>query len=349
MTSRLAPGVVAVGTLAALLAACAGPRHQSPRHSGPVTSQPAGTSTQDMSTSGYTNPVYSGDFPDPDIITVAGKHYAFATNGRLGNVQALASPDLVRWTPGADALPTLPRWTVAGKVWAPEVAVHGSHRYVLYYTSQELASGRQAIGVAVATSPAGPYKPVGSRPLVTQPGDGGSIDASPFLASDGARYLYWKNDGNAIGKDTWIQVQRLSPDGLALTGKPVRLFKQTEAWEDSLVEAPHMFDHAGALHLFYSANAYDSGRYAVGDARCHSPLGPCTKLPGPVLRSSDVAAGPGHCTVFEDAGRTWMAYHAWPPDAVGSMSPGRQMWLSEVTWRGEQPMVGATKRNSHQP
>ena len=49
----------------------------------------------------------------------------------------------------------------------------------------------------------------------------GSIDAFAFEDTDGARWLFWKNDGNARGLDTSIWVQRLSADGTRLEGAPV--------------------------------------------------------------------------------------------------------------------------------
>ena len=56
-----------------------------------------------------------------------------------------------------------------------------------------------------------------------------------------------------------------------------------------------------------------------------------------MLASNDVAVGPGHCSLFAQNGRVWMAYHAWTPGEVGSDVPGRAMWLSEVTFATEAP------------
>ena len=99
----------------------------------------------------------------------------------------------------------------------------------------------------------------------------------------GQRWLYWKNDGNAIGVDTWIYVSELSPDGLTPGGPTHRLIKQDLPWEGNLVEAPYMVERNGKFHLFYSANAYDKETYAVGHALCTTPTGPCTKSGDPIL------------------------------------------------------------------
>lgn len=282
---------------------------------------------------GFTNPVVDSNVPDPMIIADDdGGWWAFATNGNGANVQTLHSRDLVRWEQAPDALPQLPAWTAGGDVWAPEVARAADGRWLLFYTTPAPADRGdiQSISVAVADSPGGPYRDSSTEPLVCETADGGSIDAHPFTGADGRRYLYWKNDGNRIGVDTWISVQALDASGTRVVGRPRRLIRQDQAWEGRLVEAPFVVEEAGTFWLFYSGNAYDSDAYAVGAARAGSPTGPFTKLPDPVLVSNDVAAGPGHCAIVEVADHRWMAFHAWAPDAIGSVIPGRTLWLSEV-------------------
>lgn len=290
----------------------------------------------------FTNPVYDGDAPDPQAFRAGDTWYLVHTNAGGRNVPVLTSPDLVTWTPKGDALPALPGWADGGKTWAPEVIALAPDRYVMYVTVADRASGRQcvAVAVAVAAQPAGPYTGAGTGPLLCQADLGGSIDASPFRDTDGTLYLLWKNDGNAVGVDTWIYAQKLSADGLRLEGQPAKLLKQTEPWEGRVVEGPFLWRNAGKLYLFYAANAYDTADYAEGYATCDSPLGPCTKAPeNPMLVSRDRASGPGHASMVEHAGRTWLLYHAWPKGAEGAVSPGRQLWLDEVTWTDGRPVV----------
>lgn len=69
-------------------------------------------------------------------------------------------------------------------------------------------------------SPAGPFRPVGDEPLICPEDEGGAIDAASHVEDDGGRFLLWKNDGNCCGKDTWLQMHRLTPDGLRLEAQP---------------------------------------------------------------------------------------------------------------------------------
>ncbi|MFF5228783.1 glycoside hydrolase family 43 protein [Dactylosporangium sp. NPDC000521] len=297
----------------------------------------------------FSNPVHSGDTPDPQAVLADGTWYLFHTNAAGSNVPVLTSPDLVTWRPAGDAMPVLPAWADPGKTWAPEAIALGPQRYVLYPTVADRASGRQCIARATATRPGGPYTDTAAAPLVCQADLGGSIDASPFRDSDGSLYLLWKNDGNAVGQDTWLWSQRLSEDGLRLVGEPVRLLRQTEPWEGHVVEGPFLWRHEDRLYLFYAANAYDKADYAEGYALCDTPLGPCRKPGGdPVLKSGGGASGPGHASMVEFKGRTWLLYHAWPPGAEGSVSPGRQLWLDEVTWEDGRPVVHGPTRGPQQ-
>ena len=324
--ARRAGRLLLAGALTVPLAAC----HAAPD---PPRGETTVTTAGAVGTSSTANPVWRSNFPDPQVIKDGDGWLAIATNGNGMNVQTLTSTDLRTWTQGADALPQLASWTTPGKVWAPEAKRFGD-RWVMYYTTMAPDPAIQCIGVAVARDAKGPYRDTSAGPLVCEKDQGGSIDASPFTSSDGRSWLYWKNDGNAVGVDTWISVQALSKDGLRLEGAPKRLIKQDRPWEGSLVEAPFMWEHEGTFHLFYSANDYGSDRYAVGHATARSPIGPFTKDPDPVLTSDDVAAGPGHCALFQHAGKVLMAYHGWSPDAVGSEVPGRMMFLSEVAFDG---------------
>lgn len=278
-----------------------------------------------------TNPVYDANFPDPAVLEVDGTYWAYATKNRVEAMPVLRSRDLVHWEPTGDGMPDLAPWVEPGLSWAPEVAVV-RERYVAYYTAHDRESNVQAVGVAVADAPHGPFRDGADRPLLCQDDEGGSIDASPFIDHDGARWLLWKNDGNHIGVDTWIYVQRLSDDGLRLEGEPLRILKQDQEWEGELVEGPYLWPHAGYYYLFYSGNGFASDKYAVGYAVAERVTGPYAKpQDARIMSSNDVAAGPGHGVVVARGGRTWYVHHAWRPGDVGS-SVGRLMWLTELTF-----------------
>jgi beta-xylosidase len=334
---RLASIVLVAGVLAS---GCGGASGNSRPDPGGVMMSHQSSAQAAPSATEFRNPVYDSDFPDPGVILVGKTYYAFGTNSGNTNVQVLTSPDLVHWTPKPDALPQLGSWAVGGNTWAPEV-IEIDGRFHLYYVARSGAHNVQCIGHATSDKPGGPYTDDSTAPLVCQAPIGGSIDPNPFRDHDGKLYLIWKNDGNCCGSAVYLWAQQLSDDGSALIGSPRKLLTNTKAWQGDLVEAPEMVVHDDRYYLFYSANAYSDERYAMGYAECTSPLGPCTdRSDQPLVSSTDVATGPGHCFVIETpAGEWWLLFHAWSPGSVGSVQPGRQLWLERLHWDGDTPRV----------
>ena len=295
----------------------------------------------------FTNPVLDQDFPDPDVLRVGDVYYAYATNGNDSNVQAARSTDLVHWEILPDALPLRPAWAVDafGWVWAPEVfQPAGSADYLLYFVARYAIGqgGTQCIGIARADSPEGPFTPIGDEPFICQVESGGSIDPSTFVDDDGQAYLLWKNDGNSNGGQTWLYLQSLSPDGTSLEGEPVRLLTVDQTWEGVLVEAPTLWKQDGRYYLFYSANAYNDQRYAVGCAVSDAITGPYTKLAEPILKTTIPAGivGPGgQDIVIAPGGSTWLMFHSWAPGGY------RHLRLLPLLWQDGLPVVAPIDKN----
>lgn len=285
----------------------------------------------------FTNPVLGGNFADPGVLRADdGTWYAYATGDLTVNLQVARSTDLVDWERLGEALPRLPFWqpSAKGLTWAPE-AWQTSAGTVLYYTGRNVQAGRQCLAVAVAPDPAGPFVDESTEPLLCQLDLGGSIDPFPFQDADGSRWLLWKNDGNCCALPTRMWIAPLSDDGLAITGEPIDLgVRNDEPWESALIEAPTLLLDGDRYVLLYSANAYDSDRYAVGYATSETLTGPYTDAPeNPILVTGGGAAGPGGQTVaIDDDGDAWLLYHAWDPARVGDRVGGaRSLWLDELT------------------
>jgi beta-xylosidase len=291
----------------------------------------------------YTNPVYSGDFPDPFVLRVGDQYYAYATNAGSVNVQTIRlNADFSSWEYLGDALPRLPGWAAwhQSLTWAPAVLQRGD-QYVLYYTARFREAGRQCISRAVSDSPTGPFKDDTIGPFICQLDIGGSIDPSPFVDDDGQAYLLWKNDGNCCNRFTGIWIQKLSEDGLSLTGDAVELIRQDQFWEHPLVEGPSMVKQDGIYYLFYSGNWWEGMDYAVGYAVCETALGPCTKpQKKPIFAWKGKAMGPGGQEFFEDPdGNLWMAYHAWTAPDVGYPGGSRSLRIEPVRFIDGVPVI----------
>lgn len=307
-------------------------------------------------------PVFKENFPDAFVLWHGAEFIAYATNDGP-NVPMARSADLVNWSfvtdssgRRLDALPRLAPWAKTGFTWAPEVLQVGD-KYILYYTANHPKRDVQCIGAAVATHPLGPFVDNSPQPLVCQFELGGSIDAAPFREADGKLYLYWKSDGNRIGKRTFIWGQQLTADGLSLVGTPAALVQDDAEWEWRLVEAPAMVRSPGGYQLFYSAAFFGwdpnerLSRYATGYANCTGPLGPCKDAPeNPILNSfNDRAAGclsgPGHPAIFQVGNRSFIAFHAWAATrGCRKADDKRYLYIAPLFWQDGKPKIGPSLR-----
>ena len=313
-------------------------------------------------------PVYRDNFPDPHIVLHNGEFIAYSTNDGP-NLPMLTSSDLVHWSQvtsadgrRADGMPKLATWAKEGRTWAPEVMQVGG-KWLLYYTAANAKKNMQCIGVAVAAQPKGPFVDQRAEPLVCQTDQGGSIDANPFRDADSKLYLYFKSDGNAVGKRTYIWGQRLSDDGLSLSGDPVALVQDDAKWEWKLVEAPSMVKSPGGYQLFFSAAFFGwdypkerLSRYATGYANCSGPLGPCKDASdNPILhsfndREAGCLSGPGHPGIFQVGERHFIAFHAWAATSGCRPAEGeRFLYIAPLFWKDGKPQVGESLREKKAP
>jgi beta-xylosidase len=310
-------------------------------------------------------PVYRVNFPDPFILEHQGEFIAYSTNDGE-NLPMATSRNLIDWQavpdparPGRrlDGLPALAPWVKGGFTWAPEVmAVNG--KWLLYYTANHRKKDVQCIGVAVANGPKGPFRDSSAEPMVCQFDQGGTIDANPFRDKDGKLYLYFKSDGNRVGKNTIIWGQAMAADGMAVTGRPVELLRDDAKWEMRVVEAPSMVRVPEGYAMFYSAGYYGWNAedrlspYSMGYAICTGALGPCKDAPAnPLLRSyrdKDLGclSGPGHQTIFRAQGGTFIGFHAWANDkSCRKAADKRFLYVAPFGWDKGKPEIAPGLRS----
>lgn len=292
--------------------------------------------------------VLNQDFADPDALRVGDTYYAYSTSNHHGNVPFATAPSVFGpWTRGGNALPNLGAWADGGGTWAPHVTQLASDRFVLYYTAHRKDISDydvECIGVAVSSSPAGPFVPTGparnedgSAPLVGPARLGGAIDAETFT-ENGKLYLLYKVDGNRVGKPSLILLQELSPDGLTPIGGASTLLQSTAGAPDNgVVEAPHLEHHGSHYVLFYSSSFYGDDGYHTRYAMSPSLTSGYKKSSEPLITTDSLhglALGPGGAVVLDD--RTHILFHGWINN-----HQERAMYAAGLNWDSEdRPSLG---------
>lgn len=294
----------------------------------------------------YKNPVSRGfadTFADPAVIKGKdGYWYAFGTTdplkegqNRFRTIPISRSRDLVEWRYVGDAFDSASDidWADMGeegnpdddaRLWAPDIRyVDGT--YYLYYvvTQTTVTDGRNdnAIGVATAPTPTGPWRDSGDPVVEPRPGDSGNpddfewtFDPNEFTDSDGTRYLYY---GSYYGG---IFVDRLTESGTEVEGNP------TQVATNDRYEGAYVVKRDGYYYLFGSSANCCAGPttgYSVYVGRSESPRGPFLDREGASMLESRVGGtivvtpngnrwvGTGHNAVVTDlSGEDFFVYHA---------------------------------------
>ena len=299
--------------------------------------------------------MFKHDAPDPGVVRAAdGTYYAYTTQSvydELLEVPILASKDLVHWRLMGDALPHPPPWVIggaAGDVWAPHV-LRLRNRYLLYYAGRQASDGSMAIGVAVASSPLGPFRDLGGPLLTRSKGQPTYTAIDPFVLHAHRRlYLYWGSDNQPI------RVTRLTADGVHLAGSKrgtvVVNVVPPQGSYGGLVEGAWVLPHDHMYYLFYSVGdcCSDQPNYSLAVSRSRHPMGPFSADPNnPVLAGNAHFSAPGHNATVTDAdGGDWLIYHARVRD---SFSYDRDLMLDRITWSHGWPTVNDGRGPSWTP
>ena len=329
----------------------------------------------------YVNPVSRGfadTFADPSVIRAKdGYWYAYGTTDPLREgegtrhiIPTARSSDLVNWTYVGDAFSesTLPGWAAPdAALWAPDIRYLDGTYYLYYVVTQTTVTpgpNDNAIGVATAPTPTGPWTDSGDPVVDPRPGASGNpddfkwtFDPSEFTDRDGTRYLYY---GSYYGG---IFVTELSADGTEAVGEP------TMVAIDNRYEGAYVVRHGRWYYLFASeANccAGPTTGYSVFAGRSESPRGPFVDRDGIPLVASRVGGtivvtpngntwvGTGHNAVVTDlAGQDWLLYHAidrrdpYLDEPFGINQ--RPMLLDRLDWVDGWPTVRAGRWASEGP
>jgi beta-xylosidase len=302
----------------------------------------------------YVNPVsrdFADTFADPAIIKAKdGYWYAYGTTDPLNEgegtphtIPTARSKNLVDWKYVGDAFsgPGEISWAAEdASIWAPDIRYLNGKYYMYYVVTQTTETDEaddNAIGVATAPTPTGPWTDSGEPVVGPRSGNGGflwTFDPSEFTDTDGTRYLYYGSYNGGV------YVTRLSPDGKRVAGDPEMVAL------DNRYEGAYVVKHGGFYYLFGSSANCCAGPttgYSVYVGRSRSPMGPFLDKQGQSMTESRVGGsivitpngnkwvGTGHNAVATDlAGQDYFVYHA-----INRADP----YLDEPFGINERPML----------
>lgn len=293
--------------------------------------------------------------PSGEVVQYDGRYWLYFTSegAKVNGFEARSTDDFATWRDEGVVFDATGTWARDG-FWAPEgYEIDG--KYYLFFSAQNAeypwtTAEKFNIGVAVADSPAGPFKLLKDEPIF-EPGYP-IIDANLFIDDDGVPYLTFSRccykhpvETELSEKcrrekkfdeieESWAYGIQLTPDFKNVVGEPTLLIRppqklddQDSEWESRSVtsgevnrrwtEGTALFKIKDTYYIAYSANYFGGDWYAVGYATSDKPLGPYKKARNnPILekntQSGGIVRGVGHGNIFfsPDRSEAYYVYHA---------------------------------------
>lgn len=246
-----------------------------------------------------------------------------------------SSKDMVNWTDHGVVLRSKDiSWSALDANAAQVIERNGK----FYYYISTTASGTVAIGVAVASSPTGPFVDIGA-PLIAGSKMTGcnathswrGLDPTVFIDDDGQAYLYW---GNNVCY--WI---KLNEDMVSTSGSVGCLAQNDAAFGPDFEEAPWTYKRKSIYYLMYASEFPECIRYSTSTG----PTGPWTYRGQVMAKQPNGVSNTIHPGVCDYLGKSYYFYHNAGLPGGGSYK--RSACIEEFTYNadGTIPAIPETK------
>jgi len=293
------------------------------------------------------NPVLPDFHADPEVLysKQTGHFYIYPTTDGVANwggkyFNVYSSTDLLNYTDEGTILNLASGGDVdwsSGNAWAPcieEKFVDGQWRYFFYFSGQNTELNKKTLGVAVSTSPTGPFI-ASSSPLFTSSSASQMIDADVFTDPvTGQSYLYYGNGKMCyrLLNDDMTSVKgteyNITPSGGTLSTYAYR-------------EGTYVFYRNGIYYFLWSVDDTGSDNYHVAYGTSVSPTGPITVAADPIVIIQDPSNGiygTGHNSVINIPGTDdWYIVYHRINKAYRSNGPGyhREVCIDSLTFNAD--------------
>jgi hypothetical protein len=233
---------------------------------------------------------------DPAPLVYNGRVYLYTGHDEDGSTyftmndwRVFSSSDMVNWTDHGSPL----KWNTfswaQGEAWAGQAIYRNGKFY--WYVTVTAKSGGRAIGVAVSTSPTGPFSDALGRPLLGP--NWSYIDPTVFIDDDGQAYLYWGNP------NLWYV--KLNTDMISYQGGIVQIPSSSIG---PYVEGPWFYKRNGLYYMVYPAGGIPE---YIAYSTSTGPTGPWTYR-GTIMPTQG-GSFTNHPGVIDFNGGSYFFYH----------------------------------------
>lgn len=294
--------------------------------------------------------LWSGAVGDPSVVKVGDRRVVVATGKQVNRAFKEPGKDW-QWTD--PVLSARPAWAKKeADIWAADIT-RARGRWILYYSVPVDGLGRwgRCIGVAVASSALGSFRPVGTRPLVCPKAADtpraadrvkgtkglnviGVIDPSAFI-DRGRRYLLYKTDGVPSS----IRLLPLTKGGLGVRKGANRRRPSSELVRSAgVIENPVLLRRRKDYYLFASEGDFARCTYRETWRRSRALTDWDGADSGVLLDRKRTAGlcGPAGGDILVEGRKTTLYFHGWVRSGTTKPMP-RTFWA----WAGKHSALRA--------
>ncbi len=218
----------------------------------------------------------------------------------MNDWRCYSSTDMVNWTDHGSPLSYTSFSWAKGDAWAGQCIQRNGKFY--YYVPITQKNGGTAIGVAVSTSPTGPFTDALGKPLVTT--GTGDIDPTVFIDDDGQAYLYWGNP------NLWYV--KLNQDMVSYSGSPTKINLTTASFgvrsntdrATSYEEGPWFYKRSGLYYMVFAGGPISEH---IAYSTSTGPTGPWTYR-GKIMPTQG-SSFTNHAGIVDYKGNSYFFYH----------------------------------------
>jgi hypothetical protein len=259
------------------------------------------------------NPIVQTNYTaDPAPMVYDGRLYVYTSHDEdvtvsnfftMNDWRLYSTTDVVNWTDHGSPLSYKSFSWSSGKAWAGQCVPRNGKFY--YYVPVQQSTGAQVIGVAVSSSPTGPFTDALKKPLVTSGSD--TIDPTVFIDADGQAYLYWGNP------NLWYV--KLNEDMISYSGTPTKVNLTTAGFgtrsktdrATAYEEGPWFYKRGSLYYIVYPGDGVPEN---ISYTTSSSPIGPW-KFGGVIMdkESGNGASFTNHPGVADFRGNSYIFYH----------------------------------------
>ena len=282
------------------------------------------------------NPIVQTSYTaDPAPMVYNGRLYLYTSHDEdvtvnnfftMNDWRLYSTVDMVNWTDhGSPAGYKTFSWGT-GDAWAPQCVSRNGKFYL--YVPMNNSTGAK-IGVAVSTSPTGPFTDALGKALVST--GTGDIDPTVFIDDDGQAYLYWGNP------NLWYV--KLNTDMITYPGSPTKTSLTTAGFgvrsntdrATAYEEGPWFYKRGSLYYMVYAA---DGTPEKISHSTSSAALGPWTYRGDIMAKESGSGSSfTNHPGVVDYNGKSYFFYHNAALPGGGSYK--RSVCVEEFTYNAD--------------